>query len=100
MVQARAAPRCDRSSNPIGLGVLRKIGFEPDHEHFMTTILPVNFHEPSPVRHRPANVPAHGVEEVLLGLGLDLTDPLTGLLEPLEFNLSCNASHSALVFLT
>ncbi len=66
----------------------------------MTAILPINFQRPSPIRHRPANVPAHGVEEVLLGLGLDHTDPLTGLLEPLEFNLSGNTSHSALVFTT
>ena len=66
----------------------------------MTTILPVNFHEPSPVRHRPANVPAHGVEEVLLGLVPEQADPLASLLEPLELNLRGNASHSALVFTT
>ena len=80
-----------------GLGVFVKVCYKPDHVRFKTTILPIDFHETSSVPHCPANIPAHGVEQVLLCLNLDLTDPLTGVLETLDFYLDSYASHYALV---
>ena len=80
-----------------GLGVFVKVCYKPDHVCFKTTILPIDFNETSSVAHGPANVPAHSVEQVLLGHDLDLTDPLAGALEAFNFNLDSYISHYALV---
>ena len=80
--------------------MLCKISYWPDHEHFMTTILPIDFHKPSTVTHRPANVPAHGVKEILFRFYLDLADSFTSVLKTLYFYHDGKASHSAQVFIT
>ena len=83
-----------------GLLIFVDFGFQPNYEGLKASIQPVDFHEASSIVHGPADVPTHGVEQVLLGDGLGHAGPLTGALEAFNLNLDTYVSHNALGVIT